>query len=206
MTIHGSDRRRLAQRLADAHRGIDDSSLLAFVSGSVVDGLADARSDVDMSVVMSELPDRSALEQACQRGGRPALVLDAGRPRGHAAAGGGLHGRRRGGADRLCHAPGAGTADRRTAAAPQPRHTPLHKLAEGILKAEPLFGNRPLQALQARLAEFPPALAEAMARHFSATPHALESHRPDRAPRRGPVEPRPARAGLLPVAGPCWRR
>ena len=45
-----------------------------------------------------------------------------------------------------------------------------HKLAEGILKAEPLFGQRPLQALQARLSEFPDALAEAMARHFSAVP------------------------------------
>ena len=64
---HGSERRRLAQRVADAHRGLDDSSLLAFVSGSVVDGLADARSDVDMSIVMRELPPRDELEAACRR-------------------------------------------------------------------------------------------------------------------------------------------
>ena len=51
---HVSARHRLAQRVAEAHRGVDDSSLLAFVSGSVVDGLADAQSDVDMSVVFAE--------------------------------------------------------------------------------------------------------------------------------------------------------
>ena len=36
--LHTRDRRRIAQRVADAHRGLDDSSLLSFVSGSVVDG------------------------------------------------------------------------------------------------------------------------------------------------------------------------
>lgn len=168
MTHHGSERRRLAQRVADAHRGIDDSSLLAFVSGSVVDGLADARSDVDMSVVMAELPERSVLEQACQRGGGQAWFWT----QGDLAA------------QQLVVAFMADGVEVQIAYASHQvlqqqidelllRHnpdTPLHKLAEGILKAEPLFGNRPLQALQARLADFPPPLAEAMARHFSATP------------------------------------
>ena len=66
---HANDRRRLAQRVLDAHRGIDDSSLLAFVSGSVADGLADARSDIDLCIAWDELPDPDQLRQACRAAG-----------------------------------------------------------------------------------------------------------------------------------------
>jgi hypothetical protein len=164
---HGCVRQRLAQRVADAHRGIDDSTLLAFVSGSVVDGLADALSDVDMSVVMAELPSREQLEQACRAaGGEPWFWTS-----GDLAE------------QWLVVAFRIDDIEVQVAYASHAmlqlqldelllRHhpdTPLHKLAEGILKAEPLFGQRPLQALQARLAAFPPELARAMARHYSAT-------------------------------------
>ena len=47
------ERLAIAQRVADAHRGIDDVSLLSFVSGSTVENLADACSDVDMSVIFA---------------------------------------------------------------------------------------------------------------------------------------------------------
>jgi hypothetical protein len=40
-----------------------------------------------------------------------------------------------------------------------------HKLAEGTLKALPLAGAPRLAALQARLADFPPALRRAMIEH-----------------------------------------
>lgn len=43
--------------------------------------------------------------------------------------------------------------------------TPNHKLAEGVLKAWPLVGAERLAALQARLAQFPPALGRAMVVH-----------------------------------------
>jgi hypothetical protein len=165
---HGSERRRLAQRVADAHRGLDDSSLLAFVSGSVVDGLADARSDVDMSIVLGELPPPELLEAACRRAGGEPWFWTSGDLNAHHAVVAFM-------ADDIevqvayaSHQVLQGQLDELLV-----RHnpdTPLHKLAEGILKAEPLFGHRPLQALQARLADFPPALALAMARHFSATP------------------------------------
>lgn len=165
---HGSERRRLAQRVADAHRGLDDSSLLAFVSGSVVDGLADARSDVDMSIVMGELPPRGVLEAACQRAGGEPWFWTSGDLGTQQAVVAFM-------ADGIevqvayaSHQVLQGQVDELLV-----RHnpdSPLHKLAEGILKAEPLFGHRPLQALQARLADFPPALALAMAKHFSATP------------------------------------
>lgn len=166
--LHVRDRRRLAQRVSDAHRGIDDSTLLSFLSGSVVDGLADARSDVDMSVVMAQLPGRDVLEGACQAaGGTPwfwsagdlavqqlvvAFHLDGVEVQVAYASHAVLH-------DQLDELLVRHNPD-----------TPLHKLAEGILKAEPLFGQQPLQALKQRLAAFPPELALAMARHFSDTP------------------------------------
>lgn len=164
---HGSERRRLAQRVADAHRGLDDSSLLAFVSGSVVVGLADARSDVDMSIVLRELPPRADLEAACARAGGEPWFLTSGDLAAQQAVVAFM-------ADGIevqvayaSHAVLHEQIDELLL-----RHnpdTPLHHLAAGILEAEPLFGHRPLQALQARLADFPPALALAMARHFSAT-------------------------------------
>lgn len=161
-------RRQLAQRVLDAHRGIDDSTLLSFVSGSVVDGLADARSDIDMSLVLEALPGRERLEACCLAAGGTPWFWTAGELA----------------AQQLVVAFHVEGIEVQIAYASQAvlaaqidellvHHnpdTPLHKLAEGILKAEPLFGQRPLQALQARLAAFPPALALAMARHFSATP------------------------------------
>lgn len=161
-------RRRLAQRVLDAHRGIDDSTLLSFLSGSVVDGLADERSDIDMSVVLEELPARGRLEASCAAaGGSPWFWTH-----GDLAA------------QQLVVAFLVDGIEVQIAYASQAvlagqldellvRHnpdTPLHKLAEGILKAEPLFGQRPLEALQARLRAFPDALADAMARHFAAAP------------------------------------
>ena len=47
--------------MADAHRGIDDASRLSFVSGSTLEGLADSRSDVDMSLVFQRMGDERAL-------------------------------------------------------------------------------------------------------------------------------------------------
>lgn len=67
LNAEGRLRVALAQRVADAHRGIDDGSLLSFVSGSTVDGLADARSDVDMSVFFATLPDEAVLRAACRK-------------------------------------------------------------------------------------------------------------------------------------------
>lgn len=163
--VHATLRRRLAQRVCDAHRGLDDSTLLAFVSGSVVDGLADARSDVDLSVVMDELPPAVALETACRRaGGTPWFWSQAG-----------ASDQQRVVAFHLDDVEVQVAYASRQVLQDQvdellQRHnpdTPLHKLAEGILKAEPLFGAGALAGLQAQLADFPAGLAEAMARHHS---------------------------------------
>lgn len=61
----GAPRRvEIAQRVANAHLGIDDESLSAFVSGSTVDNLVDERSAIDMSVVFATLPDGPRRRQA----------------------------------------------------------------------------------------------------------------------------------------------
>jgi hypothetical protein len=165
--VHVGQRRRLAQRVLDAHRGIDDSSLLSFLSGSVVDGLADALSDNDMSIVLDALPARERLEAACAAAGATPWSWSS----GDSAA------------QQLVVAFELDGIEVQVAYASHARlveqldelllrhnpDTPLHKLADGVLKAEPLFGQRPLLALQARLQAFPPELALAMARHHSAT-------------------------------------
>ena len=161
-------RRRIARRVADAHAArFGDGGLLALVSGSVADDLADDRSDVDMSVVFdATLPAEDALQAATAAAGGGAWHWRSGPvapPDGAVVAfdvdgvevqvGYATHGALRRDVDQLlvAHDP----------------DTPLHKLAEGLLKAEPLVDPEGrLAALQARLAQFPPALGQAMAAHW----------------------------------------
>ena len=158
-------RRAIAQRVADAHRplaGADE--LLAFVSGSVVDELADTRSDVDMSIVFERLPIEAELNAACQRAGGDPWFWSA----GTLAEGGMVVAFRLDGIEVQI-----GYSDMKTLHAhvdtllvEHDPDTPIHKLGEGILKAEPLAGEAGLRALQARLAAFPPELGHAMVAHF----------------------------------------
>jgi hypothetical protein len=156
---HSAQRRTIAQRVADAH-----GAPLAFVSGSVVDELADERSDVDMSVVFDALPEREALLEACRRAGASDWSWHAGN-----LADGGLV--------VACRIDGIevqiGYSDAKTLDAhldellvEHKADTPTHKLGEGILKAEALAGAQRLAALKARLARFPPELGRAMIEHF----------------------------------------
>jgi hypothetical protein len=119
-------------------------------------------------VVMAELPDRQVLEQACQHtGGTPWFWTAGDLAQQQLVAAFHLDGVE----VQVAYASHAVLQDQIDDVLV--RHnpdTPLHKLAEGLLKAQPLFSHRPLQALQARLAAFPPELALAMAQHFSTTP------------------------------------
>lgn len=164
----GHQRVAIAQRVADAHRGIDDASLLSFVSGSTVEGLADAHSDVDMSVVFAALPDEAVLREACRRAGGSEWIWQIGR----LAEGGTVVAFHIDGIEvqigYCSHAElGADLEDILLAHNPD---TPNHKLAEGVLKALPLAGAAQLAAWQARLADFPPALGRAMVANALATP------------------------------------
>lgn len=160
LNLAGCERLLLAQRVADAHRGIDDVSLLSFVSGSTVEGIADARSDVDMSVVFKVLPPEEVLRAACRRvpgewfwqrgnvadGLVVCFLVDGIEVQigyNHEAA--------------LVH-------DLDDVLVRHDPDTPNHKLAEGVLKAWPLVAPDRLAALQQRLADFPPALGQAMVR------------------------------------------
>ena len=152
-------RRELARRVADAHRGIDDASLLAYVSGSVVEDLADARSDVDLSVVLRALPDEAVLRAACARAGGEPWFWSA----GTVSEGLVVAFRLDGIEVQIAYVDEAtltGQLDQLLVA--HDPDTPLHKLGEGLLKAEPLVGAERLLALQARLAAFPPELGRAM--------------------------------------------
>lgn len=161
-------RRAIARRVADAHRGIDDASLLAFVSGSVVEDLADAKSDVDMSIGFQALPGEDALTAACARaGGAPWSWRQGGLAEGSMVVSFLVEGIE----VQVAYADHA-TLNREVdkLLVEHDPDTPLHKLAEGILKAEALAGRSELARLQARLTRFPPALARAMVKHFLAAP------------------------------------
>jgi hypothetical protein len=62
-------RRSLAQRVAAAHDTLHPRPVCAMLLGSTVDGIADALSDLDMSIVFEHLPGAADLGAACQRAG-----------------------------------------------------------------------------------------------------------------------------------------
>lgn len=157
-----SERRiALAQRVADAHRGIDDASLTSFVSGSTVDGWADDRSDVDMSVLFATLPEESVLREACRRAGGDWFWQQGSVEEGLVVAF-----RLDGIEVQIGYQHLAGFEnDLDDLLLRHNPDTPNHKLAEGTLKALPLAGASRLEAWQRRLAVFPDELALAMVRH-----------------------------------------
>ena len=160
-----SDRgRALARRVAQAHVGLGEPVVLSLLSGSVVEDIADALSDVDMSVVFETLPAEAQLQEACARAGGLPWFWQAG-----SLAEGGLVVAFRVDGVEVQIGYNDLAALRREVDQVLVEHdpdTPQHKLAEGLLKAEPLIGDACLGALQQRLAVFPPALARAMAAHF----------------------------------------
>jgi hypothetical protein len=153
-------RRAIARRVAGAHRPLAGDDMIALVSGSVVEDLADERSDVDMAIVFHALPDEVVLRAACG--------ADWFWQAGSLAEGSLVVAVRIDGIEVQIaytdHATLARELDQ--VLVTHDPDTPLHKLAEGLLKAEPLAGERHLRALQARIADFPEGLGEAMAGHF----------------------------------------
>lgn len=154
------ERRAIAQRLVLAHAPLGGDSMLALISGSVAEGIADARSDLDMSIVFDVLPPEASLRAACAA---PWFWQNGSLDEGSLVV--------------ALHVDGIevqiGYSDHATLAreldqvlvANDP-DTPLHKLAEGLQKAEPLAGAERLLGLQERIAAFPEHLGLAMAAHF----------------------------------------
>lgn len=164
MTRRSNELRAIAQRVAAAHAALGDTTPMALVSGSVVEDIADARSDVDMSITFDTLHAERELRGACEASSGAPWHWQA----GALAEGGLVVAFKLGGVEVQIAYNGSATLTReldQVLVAHDP-DTPLHKLAEGLQKAEPLFGEARLRALQARVDDFPPALGRAMAAHF----------------------------------------
>lgn len=160
--------RALALRAAEAHVAIGDPRLCAFVSGSTVEELVDERSDVDMSVVLASLPAPERLQQACREAGSAGWEWTV----GDAAEGSFVVSFKLDGVEVQI---GYSTHDALQAHLDEllVRHdpdTPLHKLAEGILKAEPLIDAATLERCQQQLRAFPEPLRRAMVEHALKAP------------------------------------
>ena len=161
-------RRAIAQRVADAHAPLLPGAITAMVFGSTGDGVADIRSDIDMSIVFEQLPAEAELAAAC------------------GSAGGGAWGWRNG----SLHEEGLAVSFDVEGIEVQvvytdPRilqrdldellveHKPdtlNHKIAEGLLKAQALIDPEGLESWRGKVAAFPPALGDAMMRHYLAEP------------------------------------
>jgi hypothetical protein len=154
----GRLRLALAQRVADMHRGIDDDSLMAVVSGSTAEDIADARSDIDMCIAFEALPEEDVLRVACRRAGGDWFWHQGDRQNGIVVS---FHAEGIEVQIGYCsHAWLAGKLD--DILVQHNPDTPYHKVAEGMLKAVPLAGAERVAAWQQRLADFPPALGRAM--------------------------------------------
>ncbi len=160
--------RDLAARVADAHRALADPALLAFVSGSTVDKLVDERSDVDMSVVLTRLPADDVLQRTCIAAGATPWQWTIGEP----ASGSFVVSFRLQGIEvQIGYATQAAFAAQLDEVLLKHNpDTPLHKLAEGVLKAQALIGEAGLRDWQRRLRDFPEPLRRAMVEHALKTP------------------------------------
>lgn len=157
-------RRELARTIAAAHQRLGVPGLMAVVSGSVADDAADELSDVDMAITWPELPAPERLQAACESVGAAPWHWQA----GTWDAGEVVVAFRHQGIEVQIAYSDTACMERDLAEVLEQHNpdTPLHKLAEGLLKAQPLEGAALLHALQRRVAAFPPPLARAMAAHF----------------------------------------
>jgi hypothetical protein len=156
-------RRSLAQRVAAAHDTLHPRPVCTMLLGSTADGIADALSDLDMSIVFEHLPSAADLGAACVRAGGSAWTwqtspLDVGFDLD------GIEVQIAYTEARLLD------ADLDKLLVEHQPDTPYHKVCEGVLKAEALLGEERLRVWQARVAQFPPQLSDAMLHHYLGQP------------------------------------
>lgn len=161
-------RRAIAQRVAAAHEPLGPAGLTAMVFGSTVDGHPDVRSDLDMGIVFERLPAEADLAAACRRAGGGAWVWQNGElAKEGLAVGFDLEGIE----VQIAYTdPRILQRDLDELLIEHKPDTLNHKIAEGLLKAEPLIGPDRLAAWRERVAAFPPPLGDAMMRHYLAEP------------------------------------
>lgn len=166
MNAYADLRRRLARRVADAHAPL--SPWIGLVSGSTVEDAADARSDVDMSLLFAAPPPEAALREACLAAGGEPWHWQVGSFDGSGAV---VAFRLQGIEVQIGYGSRANfESEMDQVLVRHDPDTPLHKVCEGVAKAEPLAGAEALAAVQARLALFPDGLGRAMAAHWLGRP------------------------------------
>jgi hypothetical protein len=161
-------RRAIAQRVANAHEALAPGAMTAMLFGSTVIGIADERSDIDMSIVFEAIPAEAELLAACERaGGGPWTWRNESPDDDSFAVGFDVDG---------IEVQIAYTdrrildADLDTVLVAHDPTTLNHKIAEGLLKAEALLGAPRLRQWCSRAAQFPPALGDAMMGHHLGEP------------------------------------
>jgi hypothetical protein len=161
-------RRAIAQRVADAHEPLLPGATTAMVFGSTADGPADTRSDIDMSIVFEQLPDEAELRSACHAAGGGDWTWQSGNLHEEGLA---VSFRLDGVEVQVVYTdPRILQADLDELLVEHKPDTLNHKIAEGLLKAQPLIAPERLQAWRAQVAAFPPALGDAMMRHYLTEP------------------------------------
>ena len=161
-------RRTAARRLADAHRGLGDASMLAFSFASAVREPVGERPELNVTIVLASLPEQSLLVVAGARAGATSWTWREGD-----LAGGDL-------------AVACGVDDvearvryvdraalNRTLTVTPPKGeggSDVESLGDTILRGEALVGHAELERLKARLTRLPPQLACALVKRFLATP------------------------------------
>ena len=167
MTDPSALRREIARRVANAHLELAPDTLCSMLFGSTVDGICDAQSDIDMSIVFDAFPAEAELAAACRRAGgaewrwrNGSLDTDDG-----LAVGFDLDGIE----VQIAYMNQRGlSSDLDEVLVKHDPATLNHKVAEGVLKAQPLLGAERVAQWQARVAQFPQPLADAMLRHYIA--------------------------------------
>ena len=161
-------RRDIARRVAQAHEPLLPGAITAMVFGSSADGVADARSDIDMSIVFDALPDEAELAAACRRAGGGPWGWQSGSLREEGLA---VSFQLDDIEVQVVYTdPRLLQADLDELLVEHKPDTLNHKVAEGLLRAQPLIGADRLQTWRAQVASFPSALGDAMMRHYLAEP------------------------------------
>lgn len=161
-------RQALAHRVVDAHQALDSDGLTALLIGSTAEGQVDELSDIDMSLVFDTLPEEAALASACQQAGggawrmREGDLVDQGLVVAFDVQG--IEVQIAYTNPRILHA----DLDRVLIA--HEADSPYHKVCEGLTKAHALCGAERLPAWRERVDAFPPALGDAMMRHWVGQP------------------------------------
>lgn len=154
----------LAERVARPFQAWP-SARAAMVTGSVAKGIADNYSDVDMSIFYEdELPDDETLQAIRKETGGSERKWTS----GSLAEGGFVEAFDLAGIEvQMIHTTiAAWEATMAKLLAETEVETPLHKALEGIQVCLPLYGEEYIARWKAQAAAFPPALGEAMVRHY----------------------------------------